>query len=262
MLTLINLEQPQSWPAQLMLCLETNYEIFDGWERCDGSISGPRFDAAISELAEAIKPYGMIGWHCTRLTDKEIESICRSGMQLPNQATLHARVDALTLSGKISNAIAERLKLENRVSDKNRAGMIWFCFFPPRIAGESGIGRLFRHWGGEALYVCHERDSETSPILSQIGVPCIIEANIPIASLASNSWLPRKIARRYLISCGLRTLEPTDHEDRIETPLAAEHVRRVIRYPEPDFIELTGCASWKVPVGQRSPTGRESSESD
>ncbi len=50
-----------------------------------------------------------------------------------------------------------------------------------------------------------------------------------------------------------------DYEDCIVCPLAAENIRRVIRFPDPDFLILTGCAGlarrggWPVAKSERSP---------
>jgi hypothetical protein len=85
--------------------------------------------------------------------------------------------------------------------------------------------------------------------LNAIGIPCIIEAEVPIALLPRSSWLSTKIARRYLIDRGVSTREPVDHEDRIEAPLPAKHIRQIIRHPSPKFAELSGCADWDHPVG-------------
>jgi hypothetical protein len=247
---LLDLERPQTWPSSLLSCLSENYEVFLGWGSGDRPFHPQRFDAAICEIMDVIRPYGITGWHCTRLTDAEVEIIFHSGMQLPNLEMLCSRIDALTFAGKIQAEIAQKLKVGNKADKPGRAGMIWFCFFPPRIAGECGIRRFFRHWGGEALYNSHEGDPITSPVLNAIGTPCVVEADVPIASLPSCVGLSYKLVRRYLISRGLVTGEPVDHEDRITVPLAAKHVRRVIKHPEPEFMELTGCCDWDFPVGK------------
>ena len=122
------------------------------------------------------------------------------------------------------------------------------CFYPPRNAGEGGIGRFFRHWGGEALYVCHENDPHTSPAISCIGTPCIVEAHVPIASLREHGNLECSIYRRYLFSRRGCIPQPSDYEDAIEHPLPAENVRRVIPFPDPDFYSLTDCSEWCRPI--------------
>jgi hypothetical protein len=113
-------------------------------------------------------------------------------MQLPDAAMLLRRIDATSNEGLLSASVAERLKARNQAHERNRAGMIRFCFFPPRLAGESGIGDLLRFWGGEALYNSHDRHPETSGVLCSVGTPSIVEAEVPIAFLG-------RLAHRKLI---------------------------------------------------------------
>jgi hypothetical protein len=80
-----------------------------------------------------------------------------------------------------------------------------------------------------------------------IGTPVLVEADVPIAFLPRHSFLTDKIARRFLISRGYCTREEIEHEDRTEHPLPAEYVRRIIRFPEPDFVALTGSSAWETP---------------
>ncbi|KWB20846.1 hypothetical protein WL32_17100 [Burkholderia cepacia] len=115
---------------------------------------------------------------------------------------LRCRIDGLVQAGLLACEIGAGLAQRNQAEDSNRARRLWFCFFPPGLEGESGIGRFFRHWGGEALYNSHEHDAKTSPILRAIGTPCIVEANVPIASLAPGVRLAMKLVRRYLIAHG------------------------------------------------------------
>lgn len=245
----LDLDAPQTWPVALRSYLDAHHDLFLGWEAGDGRVAAATFDTAIYGLMDALRPYALTGWHCTRLTDSEIEHIRRSGLQLPDTALLNHRIDALVESGHLTGDIARRLKGKNQSSERNRADMVWFCFFPPKLAGEHGIERFFRHWGGEALYNSHEDDPITSPAISGIGTPCLVEADVPIASLEKNGGLSFKIVRRFLISRGYETQEPVAHEDRIKQPLSGDSVRRIIRFPDPDFCALTGCAGWRVPIG-------------
>lgn len=171
-------------------------------------------------------------------------------MELPNLVTLTRRINAVTKGGLISIGVSNRLKSENQANESNRAGMLWFCFFPPRLAGQGGIGRFFHHWGGEALYNIHEDDSETSPILRSIGTPAIVEVEVPISILAPHSSLDMKVARRFLISRGYQTGERCDYEGRVIFPLPAKAVRRIVRFPDPAFVELSGCNSWDEPMNE------------
>jgi hypothetical protein len=247
-MTIIDLESPSTWPADLQQYLGAHHDLFLRWETQPLPGDGPSFDKAIRGLMEVLRSYSLIGWHCTRLTDTEMDDIVANGIGLPDLATLTRRIDAVSEGGVISTGVSNRLKTENQAHEKNRAGMVWFCFFPPRLAGQGGIERFFRHWGGEALYNTHEDDSETSPILRSIGTPAIVEAEVPISILAQHSLLDIKVARRFLISRGFQTGEPCDHEDRIIFPLPARNVRYIVRFPDPSFIELSGCNSWSEPM--------------
>jgi hypothetical protein len=243
-----------TWPAEVTEFLEKHHDLFLGWEKSRAgqptiaTVSGRAYDRAISDLRALLRPHALRGYHCTRLTEAEIDQVISTGTQLPNAAMLHHRIQALNEAGLIDRQIVDRLQRENLAGDANRAGKIWFCFFPPRLGGQSGIERFFRHWGGEALYVYHERDDETGAVLRRIGTPCIIEADVSIAALEVYSFLDIKIARRFLVNRGYETVEPVDHEDRAKQPIPAPNIRRVIRHPEPTFFKLTACASWSPPL--------------
>jgi hypothetical protein len=198
---------------------------------------------------KAIYGYTIRGWHCTRLTNAEIDEIQLNGMQLPDIASLVRRIDALVEAGQLPRDIAAQLSVKNQAAESSRAGMVWFCFFPPRLGGERGIGRFFRHWGGEALYNSHQDDPVISAAISGIGTPSLVEADVPIAFLERDSGLAMKIARRFLNSRGYHNSEPLEHEGRIKHPLPARCIRRVIRFPDSDFLSLTGCADWRSPLG-------------
>jgi hypothetical protein len=246
--TVIDLKVPESWPADLLAYLIKHHSLFLDWESTPTHVAASAYDRAIYGLRDVLQQYAITGWHCTRLTEVEMAAITADGIQLPDAAMLSRRIDRLLGAGLVTEAIADNLKANNLAHEQSRAGKVWFCFFPPHVGRESGIGRFFHYWGGEALYVCHERDPQTAAVISSIGVPCLVEADVPIASLEPNGGLSFKIVRRFLINRGYQTGEPVDHEDRIKRPLPAENVRRIIPFPHADFVTLTGCADWKDPL--------------
>jgi hypothetical protein len=248
MVPLIDLETPESWPGDLRAYLDRHHDFFLDWETRSFRATAAEYDRAIYGLEAVLRRYALLGWHCTRLTESEIASIRSNGMQLPDAAMLNRRVDAVARAGLLRGGLADRLKAENQADDPWRAGRIWFCFYPPRLAGEGGIERFFRHWGGEALYNSHESDPETGVAISTIGLPCIVEAIVPITSLRQHSFLSTKVVRRYLIGRGYRTVEPVDHDDAADQPLPPESIREVIPFPSPGFIALTGCDGWSLPI--------------
>ncbi|SIO41629.1 hypothetical protein [Paraburkholderia phenazinium] len=244
---LLPIDRPDAWPARLISLLDSLHELLLDSQIAPTKVNPPDHDRAILAVGDALRPYSITGWHCTRLTDIEIAQIVGSGMQLPDDTMLRRRINALVKSGRLPGDIGDRLARTNQADESNRAGRLWFCFFPPHRAGEHGIGRFFRHSGGEALYNSHEDDPVTSQILCAIGTPCVIEADVPVTSLAPGTGVATKLVRTYLISRGYGTHEPVKHVDRSVQPIVADCIRQVIRYPETDFMELTGCATWRRP---------------
>jgi len=254
---IINLERPETWPSDVLRFLEANYELFLDWESPDGEVGARSYDKAIYGLRDVLAPYFLKGLHCTKLTSEEIHKIKTLGMSLPNETTLANRIDTATSKGLITREVASRLKAEHDAGSPYRAGMLWFCFFPPRIGGESGVGDFFRFWGGEALYRSHHNDPVTGPAIGAFGIPCLVEAVVPIAALKGS--LEFKIVRRYLKSRGFQTSEPVDHEDRAVVPLGPDWILRIMEYPDPEFVALTGCDKWrrKLPYPDNSTSAAE-----
>ena len=54
-------------------------------------------------------------------------------MQPPNLQVLRERIRRVQAAGMIKNEIAEQLIEKNQANEDNRKGMIWFCFFDPRV---------------------------------------------------------------------------------------------------------------------------------
>lgn len=249
-LEIIDLTTPSSWPADLIAYLEDRGTIFREWEESPSGITQARlglvkeFDRAYEELREILSRHAVVGFHNTRLTYEEIQRIKDSGMQLPNLALLIERIEVLVKRGTVTQEVGERLKEKNQANDKHRANMIWFCLFEPHLAGESGIERLLRHWGGEALYNSHENDPITGPILRRIGIPVVVEAVLPIALLRGPSFMSEKVARQFHISQGFNSGEGVLMDDFVRAPLPAESIRAIYEFPGVEFRRLTDCDSW------------------
>lgn len=261
----MNLEIESSWPPVLMDYLNENAETLMAYaqrEEDDNErvVSGessaflspnPFLDAhqkAQTDVVQILQDTTLRGWHCTRLTAKEVVYIKQYGMQLPNQSVLKSRVEQVQNDGLISVDVAERLNFVNKANDNNRKGMIWFCFFPPFRGGQHGVERFFRQWGGEALYNSHESDSVTGVELTKIGQPCLIEADVPVAYFPEFTWLGDHLIRRYLVQRGLKTEECVNHTNRSLQQIPPENIVRIVMYGDDDFTCLTRCDQWSPPL--------------
>ncbi|RKT26536.1 hypothetical protein B0G69_2289 [Paraburkholderia sp. RAU2J] len=251
-MNLLSLESFETWAPPLITTLERNHNVLLDWETDGHQYPAPAFDRAITEVGETLKSYSIRGWHCTRLTDAEVAAILSNGAHLPNAETLNQRVDMIVAAGLLSAEIAERLKAKNQAGDSNRAGKLWFCFYAPKLAGEGGIGRFFRHWGGEALYNYHEDNCVTSPPLRVIGTPRVVVAEIPIAFLSSTFGLATHVTRRFLTERGHDVEQAERQEGYVVRPLPSSAIREVVTLHSSEFSRLTGCDDWREPPLSRA----------
>lgn len=248
MKVIVEISNLKTWPKELVGFLDVHFEILKSWqlksERNPFGYPVQTYDQAVDDLRGVLNNYFLSGYHCTRLTANEIEQIKKDGMALPNKEMIHKRIESLVRAGHLNSEQANTLKSKNQAHEKNRQNRIWFCFYAPKLAGESRIIRLLRSWGGEALYNSHERDPQMGPILRQIGSPTIIKALIPISSLANHSSLEWKIINTYLRSKSIRC-DKSDHDDSSVKPIASDNILDIISFPSTEFINLTGCNQWK-----------------
>ncbi|MEP1446174.1 MAG: hypothetical protein ABJK37_08700 [Paraglaciecola sp.] len=134
---------------------------------------------------------------------------------------------------------------KNQADDRNRANMLWFCFYSPHLAGRYGIERFFRSWGGEALFNSHEDNPITGEALLAIGNPCLIKANVPIASLKDSYYPESSMIRVFLSQRGHRLDNGIEHEGFSLHDIKPENIVEIVEYPSNRFIELTKCDTWE-----------------
>jgi hypothetical protein len=126
--------------------------------------------------------------------------------------------------------------------------MIWFCPNRSTLREASGVHRLFRSWGGEAVYVGHEQDENIGAVLASIGTPCIVKCAIPFP--CDESYYPKFAARFFsrFIGNGLKYAEPpADFDLRTSRDVQAPGILEIIEFSDARFEMLTGCATWPAP---------------
>lgn len=220
------------------------------WEQDLPVRSAADFDQAIRLLSRALQPYSIRGWHCTRLTEDEADAVEACGLACLSAEMVERRVAAQVRRGSMPAVIGDALLAAHQGAAHNRAGMIWFCFFPPRDAGEDGIRRLLRYWGGEAIYWAHESNAAVAASLQRLGKPCIVEADVPVNLLSTQCTfaLARLVSRRDLRHQGETDEEPHPLEGSAEHAISGDCIRAVHRFPDESFVALSGCDTWHVPL--------------
>lgn len=173
-----------------------------------------------------------------------MDSIRNDGLLLQSSASLRKRISRLEQNGLLSADIAQSLININQSDDDNRANMLWFCFYEPYLAGQYGIERFFRSWGGEALYNSHEGRPVTGEALKRIGIPCVIKANVPIISLNSSYYPDTSMIRVFLSQRGHRLENEIEHEGFSTQSIDPQNIIDIFKHPSDQFSELTKCEEW------------------
>jgi hypothetical protein len=253
------LEQIDTWPSDLLVVLARHASDFAAWNASreddttdryapldQGELgrSIDQYECAIANVSRVLALHRAKGFHCTKLTDGEIANVRANGMSLPNPSLLERRLNVLVTDNQITREVANRLCSENQAADTFRRDMLWFCFFEPSLAGQGGIERFFRSWGGEALYNSHEEDAVTGKVLGDIGTPCVVEAWVSLSQLSNMTGLADKVGRRFCVQQGHAFKEPTSHEGPIKTALCADSIEHLHLYPSNRFKALTLCDGW------------------
>lgn len=117
------------------------------------------------------------------------------------------------------------------------------------LSYESDVGRLFRSWGGEALYNSHENCDDTGPVLRGIGKPAIIVTAIPILKLRTSfDNIGERFLWKFLSDRKIRIDQAAAIETRTGEAVPARCILEIIKYSDRHFERLTGCSNWSESV--------------
>lgn len=256
---IISLDNEASWPSELLALLEQKFPALQAYENNRRQIdqqtekdlvlrfnppSNP-YHSIRDEVLTALWPHSLIGYHCTRLHQDEILSVREGGLQPLSLELLQSRIKRRVEASDISSDTAERLLIDHQAQESNRSGMIWLIFSCELLHSELGVGRFFRSWGGEALYNSHEDDEKTGLILRSLGVPCIVEAAVPISEIRTSFPIEEKFLQVYLHHRSVNTGHDSEMEGYITMNLLPSHISRIIQVHEPEFVQLTSCDTWR-----------------
>lgn len=245
---LLDLTAPNSWPAPLRKAVDEAYPVFLAWEKALANKSATAYDEAHRMLALEAKSYSISGWHATRLTTTEAETIRRDGLEVLTDSLVTKRIETLISEGLLDPAVAAALLANQQATACNRSGQIWFGFYRP-LPGESALGPLLRHWGGEAIYHLHVEDPKIGSILRALGRPALVEANVPIGYLGSANKASHALMMAELMHRGVEGVTPFKFEDYSMKPIPASLIERISIFPESGFIDAVGCSRWRHPLG-------------
>ena len=206
----------------------------------------------IEALDQALKPHQLVGYHCTRLTSEEIDNVRQLGLcglspELVNNR-LKSSYKAELLSQEDFSYLAKNPTIHANLANQhgNRTGKIWFCPNRSTLRDAPAVYRLFRSWGGEAVYSGLEDDPQITPALASLGIPCIVKCAIPFSEARHfRASIAEYFVAEY-ISDAVEYGGPEAQFDlytSIDVPSC--RVLAIIEYRDPAFEALTRCSEWR-----------------
>lgn len=190
----IILDNIDSWPQQVQILIKNSENTLKGFlqeehriEKLKRDIPSLRYKiinnvyldkwTKIIEILEIeLLKHSIIGFHCTKLMNYEIENVKKNGLIPLNKKFANQRVEALFKNNFISQELRNELFNKEEVSCNNRNGKIFVFHCLATLKDESGLNRLFGYWGGESLYAYLNNPYE----LKEIGESCIIVTSVKI----------------------------------------------------------------------------------
>jgi len=136
----------------------------------------PKWDRTLESVNSILEHQTIVGFHCTRLMDYEISDVLNNGLIPLNFEFAKKRINKLYDLNNISTELKNNLINKPELIDKSRVNRTFFFHCISTLKDKSGLSRLFKYWGGEAMYLCFENNTK----LQEIGIPCIILASLKI----------------------------------------------------------------------------------
>jgi hypothetical protein len=263
----IDLESEETWPDELRSLLQKHTPLLVAFEReraridrlCERNVRAriqppvnryARARAAVLEQVETIlSGKNLLGFHCTRLTEDEICTIRSEGLQPLSPELVEGRVQNRVISGDITKEFATKLLSRHQAGDENRRGKTWFVFSKSLLRDESGMWRLFRSWGGEALYNGREEDPVSRTVLRRIGSPCIVVSSVRIDDrLGPVCQVGERFVARWLQKRRVQTNCSPEMEGYVNARLGSDRVLMVLPHLHPDIAKLTRYRKWRQSI--------------
>ena len=192
-----------------------------------------KWSILLDKIEREIEKIQIMSFHCTRLTDQEINDIVQNGLKPLDFNFTKKRLDCLLKEWLINKNTYNILLKENAASDENRKWKIFFFHCISTCRDEWWLHRLFRSWGGEAIYLNHEENKEINNQIRKIGKPCIIVATLDYNETKLYQWIAEKIIKIMLNIGSISRYDTDSYIDHI-TPCY-----KIITIDDSTFEKLT-----------------------
>jgi len=249
----IILDKNETWPKEFNILMQSNSELIINFlaeeeridELCQRDLSvrfskkelNPyklNFQNLINDLERIIQKHKLVGIHCTRLLNEEIESLKEDGLKPLSQELAISKIELANSKGVLSDKLKIELLTKDEYRLDCRTDMAYFFHCLSTLKEEHGLRKLFGYWGGEAIYM-YNNDSEE---LKTIGTPCIVILSVKISEL--ESFLP--LSERMIRGLFKNDFDSQDSDSTMRKPVK---VLEVIEHSMEKFEELTNYSTWE-----------------
>jgi hypothetical protein len=195
---------------------------------------------AVSEVKNFIKNKMIVGFHCSRLTEGEIFDVEKNGLRPLSFQFAVNRINTLLEHKFISPNVAKRLLGNNKCKEENRNENVCFFHCLSTLKDESGLHRLFRAWGGEAIYSSHEFNSDIFHELTLVGTPSIVVASLYPDEVGLFNDIEQRIIDVWID----RIIDEDCRHDCDTIVRRQVKVLQIIKKEDAAFEELTNYSNW------------------
>lgn len=254
----------ETWPTQVINLLKMDSKIIQSYlieqkeidDRCSTGDLDFRFNPPdnswIKEWEDLTRKLKLMiqdclfcGFHCTRLVESEIDDIQSNGLKPLCPDFTNKRIEKILKDNLISLETAQEIMNENESSISGRIGQVCFSHCLSTLTEELGLYRLFRSWGGEAIYVGRENELSGKE-LRNIGIPCIVVGILNYSDIAYANSCCLFEERIIHIWANYHKLCKGIQEDNDFDSLIKKDVQiiDIIKYNNPLFEQLTNSSTW------------------
>ncbi len=247
----------ESWPSSVLNILDNNRKIIKKYldkekrvellsrENVEIRCFPPcnpykqQYSKVEKKITDILMAQSFIGFHATRLTQKEISNIILDGLQPLSIELLKRKVDILVQDNQISAYDAELIIKNNEAQERYREGIVCLFHCISTLKHSGGLNDLFSYWGGEAIYRYFK--GNTTPLnLKHIGIPCIVVCSLPGNEM---NTIPTISERMITYWSSIQNSEPTscDFDHIIKHKV---EVIKVISEESKLFKQLTNYPKW------------------
>ena len=204
----------------------------------------------VADLDGILSTRSIIGYHCTRLTPFEITSIKDVGLRALCPSRIQERINQAFKDKWLTQGEYDHLQMSPTIQDNlenkngHRTGKIWLCPNRSTLRDSGAVHRLFRSWGGEAIFK-GQADPMIMDALSKIGLPCIVKCNVSFPDINSfhASHAERFVSK--FVSRSIKYPHPSPAFDMsIGRDLKTDEVLDIIDISNPAFAKLTEYETW------------------